>query len=169
MNGRSVSRVRAVAAAVALAAVLPTAALLEAQTPEPAAEWRLETLDGRSVTLSELADGPVVVNAWATWCLPCVAELRSLESLAAAPEAAGVTFVVVSPEDRSVVKPWVSRRGYRLPFYVEGTRMPESFGLRALPTTWILDGEGRVVLRHRGAADWDRPDVRALLASLSDP
>lgn len=132
--------------------------------------WRLETLDGQRVTWAELADGPVVLNAWATWCLPCVAELRSLEALAASPEARGVRFVLVSPEDGPTVATWVARRGYRLPFYVEGSRIPDAFGLRALPTTWIVDGDGRVVLKRRGAADWDRAEVRALLASLTrDP
>ncbi|HSH45709.1 MAG TPA: TlpA disulfide reductase family protein, partial [Longimicrobiales bacterium] len=44
--------------------------------------WRLRALDGTGTTLAELADRPVLLNAWATWCGPCVAELRSLERLA---------------------------------------------------------------------------------------
>lgn len=134
--------------------------------PAPPLDWRLEALDGRTVHLADLVGRPVVLNVWATWCLPCVAELRSLERLARSPEGAGATFVLVAPQERSAVAAWVGRRGYRLPFYVEGTRMPSEFRLEAVPTTWILDRRGRVVIRHRGAADWDRQDVRALLAAL---
>ena len=52
------------------------------------------------------------------------------------------------------VAEWVRRRGYELPFYVEATRIPGSFGLEAVPTTWVLDRAGRVVIAHRGASGY---------------
>ena len=135
--------------------------------PPAALEWRLRDLEGRDVTLRELLGRPLVINVWATWCLPCVAELRSFERLARSLEDADVGFVLVAPQDRAAVADWVRRRGYSLPFYVEGTRIPDAFGLEAVPTTWVLDARGRVLLRHRGSADWDRADVRALLRRLA--
>lgn len=156
------------ALALVVAGLLCTVAATPAQEPNaPGLDWRLQTLDGRKVTLEELAGRPLVLNMWATWCLPCVAELRSMERLAGSLEDEEVGFVLVSPEARGAVSEWVRRRGYALPFYVEGTRMPEAFGLEAVPTTWVLDAAGRVVLKHRGAADWNRADVRALLRRLA--
>ena len=152
-----------VAAAPAAAQRVPTAA----EAPAPGLSWRLSDLAGTEVSLGELTGRPLVVNVWATWCLPCVAELRSLERLARSLDGEDVGFALVAPQERRAVAEWVGRRGYALPFYVEGTPMPEAFGLEALPTTWILDGEGRVVLKHRGAVDWDREDVRSLLRRLA--
>lgn len=157
-------------ARLTLAAVLVLAACAApavAQEESTAPDWRLRTLDGREVTLAALAGRPLVVNAWATWCLPCVAELRSFERLAEALSGEDVGFVMVAPQDRGAVASWVRARGYELPFYVEETRAPATLGLEAVPTTWILDSDGRVVLRHRGAAEWDRAEVRALLRSLA--
>lgn len=171
-RARDRARAGAVTAAAVVAALAATAPAQSQETPPPGAEWRLETLDGSEVALSDLTGRPLVLNFWATWCAPCVAELRSLERLAASLDGRDVTFAMVSPQDREAVATWVRRRGYRLPFYVEGSRIPAAFGLEAVPTTWVLDAGGRVVLKHRGSVDWDRDDVRALLLGLtaaSDP
>lgn len=133
----------------------------------PGLDWRLSDLEGAEVSLAELTGRPLVINMWATWCLPCVVEIRSLERLAHSLEGEDVGFALVAPQERRAVADWVGRRGYALPFYVEDTPMPEAFGLEAVPTTWILDADGRVVLKHRGALDWDRDDVRALLRELA--
>ena len=160
------------AAALALAALLTAAGDGRAQAPPRApsqapSDWRLLALDGREVAFAELAGRPLVVNFWATWCLPCVAELRSFERLAAELAGLDVGLVLVAPQDAAAVAEWVRRRGYELPFYVEATRIPGSFGLEAVPTTWVLDRAGRVVIEHRGAAEWDRPEVVALLRRLA--
>ena len=161
-------------AALAAAALLGGAAGVMAQgvatageSLPPGLEWELRTLDGRSLRLADLAGRPVVLNVWATWCLPCVAELRSFERLARSMDGSNVAFAMVAPQSREAVAEWVSRRDYALPFYVEADRMPRAFGLEAVPTTWVLDAAGRVVLKHRGAVDWDRDDVRELLRRLA--
>ena len=153
-----------------LPAVTGSALAQEGPTASSAArglDWRLWDLGGSEVSLVELTGRPLVVNVWATWCLPCVAEIRSLERLARSLEGEDVGFAMVAPQERRAVAQWVGRRGYALPFYVERAPMPEPFGLEAVPTTWILDAWGRVVLKHRGALDWDRDDVRALLRRLA--
>ena len=131
--------------------------------PDPG--WTLRTLDGETFTLGELRGRAVFVNLWATWCPPCVAELASIERLA---DAVGdsVTFVLASPEDPAVVREFVRRHGLAVRPVVEETLAPEAFGAAALPHTVILDADGRLVLRHRGAADWDTVDVRELLEAL---
>lgn len=130
-------------------------------------DWTVRTLEGEAVSLERYRGRPLFLNLWATWCAPCVAELASIEALASRPEVAGVAFLLVSPEEPEVVDRFRRRLGLSLPVLIEGTRMPRAWGLRALPTTWIVDAEGRVALRHRGAADWDRPEVAALLEALA--
>jgi thiol-disulfide isomerase/thioredoxin len=130
--------------------------------------WELRTLDGDPVTLDRFRGRVLFVNLWATWCPPCVAELRSIQALAdsLAGEPA-VAFLLVSPEAARPVARFVRRRALTAPVYLEGTRAPARFGAFALPTTVVVDRQGRIVLRRRGAADWDDPAIRALLRELA--
>lgn len=130
-------------------------------------DWSLRDLEDEVFSLERYRGTPLVLNMWATWCAPCVAELASLERLAASLEGEGVELLIVSPEPVARVRSFLRRHGYRLPAAVEDQRMPGAFGLRALPTTYILDGRGRIVVAHRGAADWDQDAVRRLLLRLA--
>ena len=130
-------------------------------------DWTLRGLDGETFELERYLGRPLVLNMWATWCTPCVAELGSLDRLAESLVGSGVEFLIVSPESADRVRSFLRRHSYALPAAVEDQRMPASFGLRALPTTYVLDREGRVVLAYRGAADWDRDAVRRFLIALT--
>ncbi|MFO7894516.1 MAG: TlpA disulfide reductase family protein [Longimicrobiales bacterium] len=132
-------------------------------------EWRLEDLDGAPLSLADYRGEVVVVNMWATWCAPCVRELASFQRLRASLGDAPVRFLFVSPEERGHVQTFVRRYGWDLPFAVEAEEMPDAFGLEALPTTYVIDRAGRTVLKHRGAAEWDRDPVRRFLDHLAAP
>jgi peroxiredoxin len=136
-----------------------------------AADWRwmLRGLDDdRPQRLDAWRGRVLFVNLWATWCPPCTAELAGIQalhdSLATEP---GVAFLVVSPERPGPVREFLRRRRHTFPAFVEATRLPAAFGLRALPTTFVIDREGRIVLAHRGAANWDTPRMRAYLRELA--
>lgn len=141
--------------------------VLDGQVAVSDYEWSLRELDGGTFRLERYRGKPLVLNVWATWCAPCVAELASLERLADSVEGQGVQFLIVSPEPAGRVRSFLRRHGYRIPAAVEDQRMPESFRLRALPTTYVLDRSGRIVLAHRGAADWDTDELRRLLRALA--
>jgi peroxiredoxin len=120
------------------------------------------------VELERLRGRPLVLNFWASWCPPCVRELGSFEELKAAVEARGIeaTFLFVSPESPRIAAEFIEDNGWNLPFAVERRRAPASLGDLVLPTTFIVDRRGAVALRHRGATDWNQPEVVELLASL---
>ena len=130
--------------------------------------WVLRTLDDRVVQLEDYRGRVLFVNLWATWCPPCIEELASIQALAdSLAGEAGVAFLAVSPERRGPVERFVKRRGLTVPVYLESTRMPGAYGLRALPTTFVIDRQGRIVLAHRGAAHWDTARMRAFLRELA--
>lgn len=130
-------------------------------------DWILRRLNGNEVKLEEFRGQVLFINMWATWCEPCVQELESIQDLMASPVAREVVFVLVSPEDPEPVERFLRLHGYDLPVFLEVQDMPPAFGLEVLPTTWIVDRNGRIVLKHRGMADWNQPEVAELLRMLA--
>jgi thiol-disulfide isomerase/thioredoxin len=130
-------------------------------------DWGLRTPGGEPLELEAFRGRVLFINMWASWCAPCVAEMASIERLRTSLAGSGVEFLLVSPEDPAPVERFMKRYGYDLPVLLEVDRMPAAYDLRALPTTWVVDRAGNVVLKHRGATDWDRDAVRAFLRSLA--
>lgn len=158
----------AAGAALALLLAARVAGGQEEPLPHAAFRWAVRPVGGEEVRLERFRGEVLFINLWASWCRPCVAELRSIERLRESLEGVeGVRFVMVSPEGERSVLRFLGRHPYRLPFYTEAQRMPPAFGLRALPTTFVIDRRGRLVLVHRGAADWDTDRVRELLVGLA--
>jgi len=130
--------------------------------------WPLLTVQGERRTLEQFRGQVLVINSWATWCEPCVAELRTFAALRSAIPDRGLVFALIASQRREPVAAFTRRRGVTLPVYLAAAHAPASFRLDAVPTTWLVDRRGRIVLRHRGAANWDTPEVRARLRALLD-
>ena len=127
--------------------------------------WTFSKLDGTRVDFSQSKGKIVFLNFWATWCPPCLAELPSIERLYA-DYGAQVDFYLVSAEDGEAVNRFVDKRPKSLPIYLNSQKAPATLEYTSLPTTFLIDKEGRVLLREEGAAQWDRPVFRKLLDSL---
>lgn len=130
-------------------------------------DWRLEDLGGRQVDLSSYRGKPFVLNVWATWCPPCVAELPSINNLAEHPRMKGIPVVCISVDDdlEAVTRFSKSHTLSATMFHSTGPP-PGVFQTRGIPATFIVDGEGNIVAREVGAARWDDPGVIDLLESL---
>jgi thiol-disulfide isomerase/thioredoxin len=129
--------------------------------------WPLLTLRGERTSLEAFRGRVIVINSWATWCEPCVAELRSLRALRDSVPDHNVVFALIAPERRESVQRFVARRPPLLPVYLEAAPPPAVYRFSAVPTTWIIDRDGMIVLRQRGAVRWDSAPVIALLRELS--
>lgn len=139
--------------------------------PLPTTTWDysmdLEDLEGAAVDLSTWRDRVLVLNFWATWCAPCVAELPSLQGLREATAELGVRFGFVTREDPSTVRRFLADRGLELPVYILSGEPPACFTARAVPATYVVDRNGLVALRHVGAAAWDADGVIAFVRGLA--
>jgi len=141
--------------------------------PRPVPEVAVETRTGETVRLSDLKGRPVLINFWATWCGPCISEMPALDALAA--ERAGTPLVIMAiSEDRkgeTVVAPFVHKlRLANLPIYLDPeTKALAAFGSDALPTTVLIDRNGREIGRLMGAAAWDSAAARHLIDRLLAP
>jgi thiol-disulfide isomerase/thioredoxin len=126
--------------------------------------------DGTPYGLDRFAGRGVVLNLWATWCAPCVAELPSLAALA---RTLGEAHVVVLPlsSDRggaAVVRRFYEERGIvGLGVWLDPKgAAEEALKIRGVPTTLLIDGAGRERARLEGAADWAAPDAQATIRRL---
>lgn len=123
--------------------------------------------DGKDRKLSDFRGKLVLLNLWATWCAPCVKEMPSLERLQA--KRGGDRFLVLAlSQDRGglfQVRQFYEAQGLDgLDIFVDKT-MASARALKAgaLPTTLLIDPEGREIGRLVGAAEWDAPEAIAYI------
>lgn len=134
--------------------------------PVPPADASFTDADGTTHRLSDFRGKGLVVNLWATWCVPCVAELPSLAALANRTAGSDIAVLAISSDrgGADVVRKFlashdIAKLGIWLDPKGEATR---AWGARGIPTTLLIDREGRERARFEGSADWssDRSMVR---------
>jgi thiol-disulfide isomerase/thioredoxin len=140
---------------------------------QPAPTTPLHTLRGGVTHLGRFAGKVVLLNLWATWCLPCVYELPSLQRLQAALGGDRFTAIALSVDARGAddVLPFLKRLGIgALPVYLDPAgRIIEALQVHeGLPWTFVIDHRGRVSGYLKGAADWASPEARALIRYYVD-
>jgi thiol-disulfide isomerase/thioredoxin len=137
------------------------------EAPRPLPEISFEDGSGRTLSLADFKGKTVLLNIWATWCVPCREEMPTLDALQA--ELGGPGFEVVPLSiDRAgprVVRKFYAETGIRhLGLYIDAS-VRASFVLRTvgLPTTLLIDSEGRELGRLVGPAEWDTPEMTAFI------
>ena len=128
--------------------------------------WTVRGLHGKALLMSELRGRVVFLNFWATWCVPCIAEMPSIQRLYEQVKDDAV-FVCVSPEEASVVNRFVEENGYRIPMYTFEGSPPAVFQVEGYPKTLIIGPDGRIAFAHTGTALWDDSSSVAFIRHLS--
>lgn len=121
---------------------------------------------GKRVTIADFAGKPVLLNLWATWCAPCVAEMPTIDAVAGRLDGkVHVLTVSQDLEGAAKVTPFFAKGGYRhLQPYLDSDA-GLSIGYQAnLPTTILFDASGHEVWRVAGGMDWTSPQAAALIA-----
>jgi peroxiredoxin len=133
-------------------------------------EFRLPGLSGGTTDLASLRGRVVLVNFWATWCPPCVAEMPALERLSRALGPQGLVVLGVSvDEDETALRDFAARHG--LTFAVlrdRGAHTAAAYRTVGYPQTFLVGRDGTLVRTFLGPAEWDTPEAlgyfRGLLA-----
>lgn len=127
--------------------------------------WKLITLGGEAFNFKNAKGKVVLVNFWATWCPPCVAEMPSLQALYA-DYGGKIEFVMVASDEHEKVKVFLNKTKYDFPVYFERSTSPEVLSAEYIPTTFIIDKKGKIVIEKTGSANWNSTTTRELLENL---
>lgn len=121
------------------------------QVPAPQAgflapDFELQTLDGKTVKLSDLRGQAVLVNLWATWCPPCRAEMQTLETVYQDYKEQGFTVLAVnmtSQDDAQAIRPFVDERRLTYPILLDETgEVGRAYEMKSLPSSFFIDRQG---------------------------
>jgi thiol-disulfide isomerase/thioredoxin len=143
------------------AAVLKT----ELQMPIKDYDWQLVDVDSSPYNFEEAKGEVTLVNFWATWCAPCVAEMPSLQNLYN-DYGEKVTFLIVAQDKEQKVSTFIEKHGYDLPIYFSDTEAPGLLTTKTIPTTYVIDKQGKIIVAEIGVADWNSDKIRNLLDEL---
>lgn len=156
--------VRTIGVALAVGAICFNVPLSSQSAPSVAGqtavapEWSLKDMDGKTVGSADFKGKVVILDFWATWCGPCRAEIPNFIALQKQYAKQGLVVIGASVDEggADVVKPFARKLGINYPVVLADEKTQQAFGgIEAVPTTFIIDREGRIVKEHMGFADKD--------------
>ncbi len=137
------------------------------EPPIPAPPTAFTEGADRSVSLRDFKGEVVLVNFWATWCAPCVAEMPALNRLHADLAPQGFRVIAISQDRRGmgVVKPFYDKLELdAMGIYLDPKGVAaREFQIKGLPTTLVVDRRNRIIGLLQGPAEWDSPESKALM------
>jgi len=152
--------------AVDTVAAQPLGQFIALDAPLPAPELTFTGRDGAAKQLSDFRGKLVLVNLWATWCVPCVEEMPALDRLQAKLRP-DLTIIAISQDRRGaeVVEPFLARTGIKhLGIYLDPkSAATNAFHAQGLPTSILIGADGLIRGKLEGAAKWDEAAMVAVL------
>ncbi len=132
-------------------------------------DFILPDLEGHQWRLSQFRGSVVMLNFWATWCPPCQAEMPSIEALYRQYKGRGLVILAVSTDRQAdtAVANFRTDRDLTFPILLDRDgRIASSYGVRGLPTTYVIDRHGKIVGTEFGARDWSGRAARQTIERL---
>lgn len=102
---------------------------------------------------------PVLINFWATWCTPCLAEMPGLVKLYKE-FGEDVDFYFVSNESAEKLRLFLNQKAYDIPVFIPNSAIPDILESSSIPATYLINKEGKIVAMAKGMADWDSNKVK---------
>jgi thiol-disulfide isomerase/thioredoxin len=117
------------------------------------------------VSLADFEGKKVLLNFWATWCRPCIAEMPSLERAKNILEQENYIFLSVSDESMEKINGFEEKNDWKFNYFKLQQRVTD-FNIVSLPTTIVFDENGNEIWRHTGIEEWDSEDILNKLRQL---
>jgi peroxiredoxin len=140
------------------------------RTVKQAPDFVLKDIYGKSINLAQFKGKPVLLNFWATWCGPCKEELPSMQRLHQASKNNGGFQIIAVSIDRfnmEKVNQYAKELSLTFPILIDPDRKTrKAYFIRGLPTSYLIDSEGKLRGFVSGARNWDSPATIELMKSL---
>ena len=141
------------------------------KTSQPAPDFVAKNLKGQDVKLSDFNGKVILLNFWATWCGACIEEMNSMQNLYLILQADGVEVLAVSidrwNEDR--IQDYVKNNKLTFPVLLDqDQKVRKKYHVMGLPTSYLIDGKGKIRGYASGARTWDSADSQNLFLSLKN-
>ncbi|MEP4781473.1 MAG: TlpA disulfide reductase family protein [Algibacter sp.] len=148
-----------------LALISPSVVAKENQNKLNSYNWKLRDYNGSIFNFETVKGKVVLINFWATWCPPCIAEMPSMQSLYN-DYSDKIEFVFVSNESSQTIREFLDKKKYTFNVYSPVNSAPESFDVSSIPRTFLIDKKGNIVIDKIGASNWDSDKVRVTIDNL---
>ncbi|UCS91694.1 TlpA family protein disulfide reductase [Echinicola marina] len=122
---------------------------------EPSPSLNLVDKNGEAIQLKDFKGKVVVLNLWASWCPPCIAEMPSLEKFYNQMDTEEIALIMLSLDrdfDKSIA--FMDKKAYKMPYYKPTSPLPAPFAVNAIPATFIINKKGELVGLHSGMTDF---------------
>ena len=132
-------------------------------------QFDLKTIYGTDVNLSDYKGKVIVLNVWATWCRPCVAEIPELITAQKALKNSDVRVIGVAVDGENVdLKKFLDKiRASGFETFIDGNQaIPGKMGVSVVPTNFIIDGNGNLVAYAEGYLPWENPQIISFLKEI---
>jgi peroxiredoxin len=128
----------------------------------------LADLEGKRHRLADYRGKAVLVNFWATWCVPCRDEMPSIERLRASLEGRPFAVLAVNlAEPQSRIQAFLEKVPVRFTVLLDSdTKTAKAWQAKLLPATYIIGPDGTIRYLHLGELDWSKPEVREAIVGL---
>lgn len=133
------------------------------------ADFNFNLIDskGKKVAVKAFKGKTVFLNLWATWCPPCIAEMPGINKLYNATLNEDIAFILISQdEDFAKAKKFVARKGFDFEIYHVQDFLPVQYQKGSIPTTFVINRKGEIVLTHKGMADYGNADFKNYLMKV---
>lgn len=129
--------------------------------------FSLAGLDGTQYTAESLKGKPWIINFWATWCPPCVYELPSMNAAYKIVEPQGIGMLAINvAEGADAIRPFLNRVPIDFPVVLGENSTMAQWSARVLPTTIVVDANGKVVYEAQGEREWNDEELLQFVIEL---
>jgi peroxiredoxin len=143
--------------------------LIRPPKPKVADDFTIPTANGQTFRLSAQRGRPVFINFWATWCPPCLEEMPALEKLWRKQKDAGFVMLAVTVDaNPKLATPFIEKHGFTFTVGLDPKmELANTYGVRALPSSFVVDRDGRLTAVAIGPRVWDNVAAHSLIERLS--
>ncbi len=127
----------------------------------------IEDLNRSTYKIGDFQGQVIVINFWATWCPPCRAEMPAFQKLYNK-YGQRMTFLFITDDDPGKVQRYLSEFNFKLPVYYFKSEPTQRFSITSIPTTFVVNKKGEIVINKKGAANWNSTAFKAKLDGLID-